>query len=212
MTTIPCESGANLRNWTTISCESGANRRNENATRPYVLNGFTTKMCDSSTFLQHRYPGKLRKSTAIPCESGANLRKSTTIPYESGANLRKSTTIPCESGAKLQNENARSPYVFNGSKNEKTRSPYVFNGFQPKMTISLRSGAVFEPKDNERTRHARTRRRLCKSRGNPSNRNLICLALTHSFASHARTKRNDFPVDSPPNLRYLTVSCWDDSS
>jgi len=51
----------------------------------------------------------------------------------------------------FKHENARSPYVFDGSKNENARSPYVFNGFQPKMTISLRSGAVFEPKDKEIT-------------------------------------------------------------
>ena len=146
-----------------------------------------------STTIPYESGANLRNPTTIPYESGANLRKSTTIPYESGANLRKSTTIPCESGANLQNENARSPYVFDGSNNENARSPYVFNGFQPKMTISCKSGALFEPKDDETTRDGRRTRRF-KSVCNPSNRNLIRLALTHSFASHARTKRNDFPV------------------
>ena len=81
---------------------------------------------------------------------------STTISLQSGANSRNSTTISLQSGANLQNENARSPYVFNGSKNENAGSPYVFNGFQPKMTISCKSGALFEPKRGEGTRtHAR---------------------------------------------------------
>ena len=57
----------------------------------------------------------------------------------------------------------------------------------------------------------RTPRRRCKSVCNPSNRNLIRIALRHSFASHARTKRNDFPVRgrltpmTPPNLRYIFI-------
>ena len=99
----------------------------------------------------------------------------------------------------FKNENARSPYVFDGSKNENARSPCVFNDLQPKITISLRSGAIFEPKRGEGTGTDATRPRRFKSVCNPSKRNLTRLALTHSFASHARTKRNDFPVRGPTN-------------
>ena len=74
------------------------------------------------------------------------------------------------------------------------------------MTISLRSGAVFEPKGGQGTRDAARDARRCNPAGNPSNRNLIRLALTHSFASHARTKRNEFPVGLTPPTS--DIRCW----
>ena len=90
------------------------------------FNDFTTKMCDSSTFLQHWYP----KNTIFHRFHDIFVRQFYVFATLMTGKYCKTTNMKIAF--------SRSPCVLIGSKHENTRSPYVFIGFSNKDPVGTR--------------------------------------------------------------------------